>query len=89
MRERGGGRRGEGGGKERTVIDYANDQLDERSSDSSPVANAIAVWQFAAVQVHLTRFNNRNRRGVDTKKRGPDRKSIGRSFFVSRRSLGF
>jgi len=77
-------RKGEGK-KERTVIDYANDQLDERFSDSSPVANAIAVWQFAAVRVHLTRFKNRDRRGADTKKRWLDRKSIGGIFCVSRR----
>lgn len=68
------------GEKERAVIDYANDQLDERSSDSSPVANAIAVWQFAALRVHLTRFKNCDRRGADTKKRRLDRKSIGGIF---------
>lgn len=37
------------GEEERKVIDYANDQLDEGSSDSSPPANAIMVWQFAAI----------------------------------------
>lgn len=86
-REREIARREREGEEERTVIDYANDQLDERSSDSSPAANAIAVWQFAAMQVHLTRFKNRDRRGANTKKRGgpPDRKSIGGTFFVSRR----
>lgn len=51
------GRRGEA-----TVIDYANDQLGEWSSDSSPAAKAIAVWQFAVVQVHLTRFESRSYR---------------------------
>ncbi|TGZ38170.1 hypothetical protein DBV15_07189, partial [Temnothorax longispinosus] len=52
---------------------YANDQLDERFSDSSSAANAaIAVWQFAALQVHLTRFKNLDRHGADTKKKeGP------------------
>ncbi|EZA62246.1 hypothetical protein X777_00614 [Ooceraea biroi] len=38
------------------VIDYANDQTGGWCSDSSPAADAIAVWQFAAVRVHLTRF---------------------------------
>ncbi|KYM78234.1 hypothetical protein ALC53_11322, partial [Atta colombica] len=49
--------------EKRTIIDYANDQLDERSSDSSSAANAIVVWQFAVVQVHLTRFKNREKKG--------------------------
>jgi len=40
-----------------TVIDYANDQPSGRCSvNSSPAANAITVWQFAAVQLHLTRI---------------------------------
>ncbi|KYN19456.1 hypothetical protein ALC57_08223 [Trachymyrmex cornetzi] len=52
------------GEKERTIIDYANDQLDERSSDSSSAAKAIVVWQFAVVQVHLTRFKNREKKGL-------------------------
>jgi len=39
-----------------TVIDYVNDQPSERCSDSSPAANAITIWQFAAVRLHLTRI---------------------------------
>lgn len=49
-------------------------QLGERSFDSSPAANANAVWQFAAVQVHLTWFDRRG------EKKGPDRKSIDRKL---------
>lgn len=60
-------REGWGGGW--TVIDYANDQLGERSYDSSSVVNAIAVWQFATVQVHLTRFKSRSHRGTKKKKK--------------------
>jgi len=69
--------------KKRTIIDYANDQLDERSSDSSSAANAIVVWQFAVVQVHLTRFKNREKKGGSTGNRsaGASSSHAGRSAF--------
>lgn len=74
-------REGLGGEGERrkegwTVINYANDQLGERSFDSFSVVNAIAIWQFAAVQVHLTRFKSRP--GVKKKKKGKTRQKIDR-----------
>lgn len=85
-------RRGRGEEKGAMVIDYANDQLGERSSDSSPAAKAIAVWQFAAVQVYLTRFwvaiAGRKKRKERQKENRSDRegKSIGASS--SRAGLG-
>lgn len=72
--------RGEGEiGGGRTVIDYANDQLGEWSFDSSSVVNAIAVWQFAAMQVHLTRFKSRSRGAKEKKKDTSGNRSAGAS----------
>ncbi|KYN06605.1 hypothetical protein ALC62_02459 [Cyphomyrmex costatus] len=71
------------GEEERTIIDYANDQLDECSSDSSSAANVIAVWQFAAVQVHLTRFKNREKKGGPTGNRSARASSVARLLIDS------